>query len=52
MLYKPLKIQRGLHLDCGVHLVDDALYEMQGQRLHEQEFHAVNRQLCALRYGL
>jgi hypothetical protein len=40
------------HLDGGVHLVDDALNEMQRQRLHEQELHAIHGQLRALRYGL
>ena len=46
------EVRRGLYLDRGVHLVDDALNEVQGQCLHEQELHAVDRQLGALRYGL
>ena len=50
--YRAFKMQKGLHLDCGVHLVDDALNEVQGQCLHEQELHAIDRQLGALRYGL
>ena len=41
-----------MHLDCGVHLVNDALDKAQGKRFHEQELHAIDRQLCALRYGL
>ena len=38
------------HLHVGIDLVDDALDEVQRQRLHQQKLNAVHRQLRALRY--
>lgn len=35
----------------AIHLVNDALYEVQGQRLHEQKLHAVHAQPRALADG-
>jgi len=40
------------HLHCAVDLVDDALDEVQAERLHEQELGAVDIQLCPVRDGL
>lgn len=41
-----------MYLYSGVHLVDDALHQVQRQRLHQQKLNAVHRQLGALRDGL
>ncbi len=56
-VYKTRTLQAGsrrrgraaARLHGGVHLVDDAFDELQAERLHEQELHAIGAQLGARR---